>query len=171
VSVLVAVVVLAWVAILLLGLAVGGLLAQVRTLAARPAMPGAVLPSVVPRIESPDVADLTSGAFSAVFVEGRCKACHHAVPELLAKMNGGTVLIVSDELPAEWTPLPPGARAVIDAGATARSHIPAVPWFAAVDADGRTVESFALGNSQSVQRAALIARETSAAATGRQHGN
>lgn len=159
-SVLIAVVILAWIAILLLGLAVGGLLAQVRKLEAGAARQGAPV-TVVPRLMRGDSTISRSSAFAAVFVDSSCATCHLAVVELFAELDGGKLLIVTDELPAEWTPLPSGVEALVDAGAIKRSGVPAVPWFAAVDATGQTVESFALGNPRSISHAAEVTHELS----------
>lgn len=162
-SVLIVAVVLAWIAILLLGLAVGGLLAQVRTLEARLGQRSLGPPDVVvPRLSDTDPHATPSGAFSAVFVDSSCDVCRHAVPQLVAELDGGTLLIVTDEISAAWQPLPPGVRTLIDPQAAERSGVPALPWFAAVDASGSTIESFVLGNPHAIKRAAQITHEVSA---------
>lgn len=161
-SVLVAGLLLAWIAIILLGLAVGGLLSQVRIIEAKLARKSPETSSVVPRFE--DESLIPSGAIAVVFVESTCDTCHYAVNELLTTIDDVELLLVADELSTKWMPVPTGVRTVIDPQAARRSGVPAVPWFVAVDAGGRTIESFALGNPKSINRAGQIARELSVTA-------
>lgn len=166
-SLLISLIVIAWIAIVLLGLAVGGLLVQVRSMEAKLAGQGVDAPSVLLRVSDGSAARLPPGAVSAVFVNSGCDTCDHVIRDLFTKVNGRPVLIVTDELPEKWKPLPPGVRAVIDPEAAERSGVPAVPWFAAVDAGGRTVESFALSNPRALKRAAQIVSKPSAVGTDR----
>jgi hypothetical protein len=166
-SVLIAVVVFAWIAIALLGLAVGGLLAQVRALDARLGPPAVDPARVVPRLRDDASVSIPPGAYAAVFVDSTCDVCHDAITELMANINGGPLLVVTDEMSPQWPPLPSGVRAVIDSDALDRSGVPVVPWFAAVDDSGQTTESFALGNSPSIERAAQIIQKLNTPAAGR----
>lgn len=153
-SVLIVAVVLAWAAILLLGLAVGGLLAQIRAINARMSSPRRA-----PRVglRSVDASSIASGPFAAVFADTSCDVCHRTIPELVARIDGGRLLVVTDGFPADWGPLPPGVEEIPDPNAAQRAGVPALPWFTVVDQDGQTVESFALGNTESVRRAAELA--------------
>lgn len=157
-TVLIVAVVFAWIAILLLGLAVGGLMAQVRTLQARVQRRGSTPPAVAPDLfsDSPELAP--SGPYSAVFVNSDCDVCHESLPKLLEKAHGAQIHVVADEASDEWASLPSSARLMVDPQAHIRSGIPAVPWFVAVDANGETAESFALGNPETIERAARVAR-------------
>lgn len=157
-SLLVVAVVLAWVAILLLGLAVGGLLAQLRAIDARLSSSRRG-PAVGSR--SVDAAGIAPSPFAAVFADASCDVCHRTVPELLARIDGAHLLVVTDEVPSEWKPLPTGAEELPDPDAAQRAGVPALPWFAVVDKEGQTVESFALGNAKSVERAAALAKSCS----------
>lgn len=86
-NILIVAVVLAWVAILLLGLAVGGLLAQVRTLEARQGRRSVDPPNVVPLLAGSDPEATPAGAFSAAFVNSSCDVCHQAVPALMHEIG------------------------------------------------------------------------------------
>lgn len=152
--------ILAWVAILLLGLAVGGLLAQIREIRTFGSVPSFNSGRVEPRMPRLPL----SGSHlptSVVFARSDCTVCHVVVPKLMGEINGALLVLAADELSSSWTPLPSGVSAVVDADINSQSGVPAFPWFAVFDGDGHAIESFALSSEESIRSAARSIRRWS----------
>lgn len=149
---LVAIVVLAWVAIALLGLAVGGLIAKVSRLETRidprPARHDKVVPRVVGDHGPIDLIDT-----SVLFVDSSCSVCKDALRYLAPYIDDAKLVIVTNEVRASLPALPPKAASVEDPDAIERSGVPAVPWFVVIDSNGETSASFALGSPEALNRA------------------
>lgn len=168
-DVLIVALVLAWAAILLLGLAVGALLTQVRQLQAEPRGQGgpAGPQTAVSWLAGPDGVRLPA-PYTALFVSSSCTTCAGRVPAVLAGLAGaGTadvpLLLVSDLPVRAWEPLPAGVSWVIDPGAAERFGVPAFPWFLSVDPDGLAGETFPVGGPDDVDQVLAVVRAAAVA--------
>ena len=141
--------VLAWVAIVLLALAVGGLTAQIRTInltgsSGRPTKRTVSLGF----LRTPD-GPLTA-PYVALFTRGACPGCEAVLPAVADEFGhsdrGVPIVVVSDsqnEYPAtggstlQW---------ITDSEAANRFGIPAFPWLLAVDDRGEVVDDGAVPN-------------------------
>lgn len=144
----IALLILAWVAIVLLALALGGVVAQLRSLHSMVTRHG-----VSPVNRVPVVGELVDGGgnvvdppYAALFVTPGCPSCNQVVPaaaEAVADHDGLAmpVFVVSDQVysteaavnrePVTW---------LVDSEAAQRYGIPAFPWLVVVDADGNPTD-------------------------------
>lgn len=157
--------VLAWIAILLLGLAVGGLLAQVRELSTtgHPIPRGSSSSIRVSWLRDSSNAEIRT-PYAAVFGSDACSTCKTVVPRILSQLYKPSLLpfyVVMDSASKNWGPLPSGVERVVDQEALERFHIPATPWFISVDEAGRAVASFPIGSESDVKRSVELVLKSS----------
>ena len=139
----VALLILAWVAIALLALALGGVVAQQRALHSlvRGHPAATALEPLVGELLSED-GDVIDPPYIALFVTPGCGSCKRAlrsVAEALSSCEHRTapVFIVSDRDYAADLVIGLGAVTwLVDREAAKRFGVPAFPWLVAVDADG-----------------------------------
>ena len=148
-SAAVSLLVLAWVAIVLLALAVGGLTAQLRTLqiqgssarpAKRAASPGSLL--------TPD--GPLNGPYIALFTRSACPGCEAVLPAVAAEFatsdRGVPIIVVSDDPSALSFSNGSNIQWIVDPEAATRFGIPAFPWLVAVDDRGKILDDGAVPN-------------------------
>ena len=143
----IALLVLAWVAIVLLALALGGVVAQLRSLhaiiAGRP----------VSRGQTPIVGELldndgsaVSPPYSALFISGDCATCRKVVPAIVRAASDRVdktvpVCVVSDRpYNPEGSMVLGSVRWIVERAAAERFGIPAFPWLVTVDVDGEVID-------------------------------
>ena len=142
-----ALLILAWVAIVLLALALGGVVAQQRALHAvvtKRARPADRDPIVGELIDN--TGNVINPPYVALFVAPGCASCKRVVPavaETVSTRGDGTVpvFIVSDRAYSSEPVV--GGHAVtwlVDQEAAQRFGIPAFPWLVAVGAEGNPTD-------------------------------
>ncbi|MDX1468943.1 MAG: hypothetical protein R3258_06340 [Acidimicrobiia bacterium] len=145
---------LAWVAILVMGLALGGVVGQLRALQA-------YLPrGINERLVAPALA-FNGGSvkppYVALFASPACDVCHSLLPAKIGDLQasappGFSLLLVSD---APYEPeseiARSGIQTVLDPEARNAFRVPGVPWVVAVDDEGQVVESRALTRNVAIE--------------------
>ena len=135
---------LAWVAIVLLALALGGVVSQLRAVQA-------TVMGQAPRIQEPVVGTLAdeegqavAPPYVAVFVTPGCASCGRVVPAVVDVVASGgavaPVFVVSDQVyPSEGVSGEDAVALLVDADAASRFGVPAFPWLVVVDTEGNAV--------------------------------
>lgn len=143
----IALLVLAWVAIVLLALALGGVVAQLRSLHAvvtsRP-VPGGRAPVVGELVDNDG--NNVSPPYSALFVTGDCATCQKVVPAIVRAAfdridKSVPVFVVSDRpVSPEGSAVVSAVHWIVERTAAERFGIPAFPWLVSVDGDGEIID-------------------------------